>query len=191
MEPNRRLLVSFIGGTSGPWLVERMATVKGAGVREVDAVAIFEGSDTAHLPPDVAWVLRGITGPDHYVIEAERQVLAARQAPLGRPTATSAAMIPIRKTAGWWALPHRERRVIFEDRSHHIASTLAYLHRIARRLHHGRDLGEPFDFITWFEFAPTDSAAFDDLVGMLRATEEWTYVEREVDIRLNRANEPS
>ena len=25
---------------------------------------------------------------------------------------------------------------------------------------------------------------FEDLVGMLRATEEWTYVEREVDVRL-------
>jgi hypothetical protein len=28
---------------------------------------------------------------------------------------------------------------------------------------------------------------FEDLVGVLRATDEWTYVEREVDIRLARA----
>jgi hypothetical protein len=28
---------------------------------------------------------------------------------------------------------------------------------------------------------------FEDLVGVLRATEEWTYVAREVDIRLARA----
>ena len=60
------------------------------------------------------------------------------------------------------------------------------------RLHicRGRDhgaVGGPFDFITWFEFAPSDGAAFDELVGMLRATEEWTYVEREVDIRLRRS----
>jgi hypothetical protein len=25
---------------------------------------------------------------------------------------------------------------------------------------------------------------FEDLVGQLRATEEWTYVEREVDVRV-------
>ena len=25
---------------------------------------------------------------------------------------------------------------------------------------------------------------FEELVGMLRATEEWTYVEREVDVRV-------
>src|SRR5436190_667936 len=65
-------------------------------------------------------------------------------------------------------------------------ASLAYLPRIARRLHHGRDLAEPFDFITWFEFAPGDAGAFDELCGLLRATEEWSFVEREVDIRLLR-----
>jgi hypothetical protein len=65
---------------------------------------------------------------------------------------------------------------------------LRYLPAIARRLHHSRDLGEPFDFLTWFEFAPQDEPAFDDLLAALRATEEWNYVEREVDIRLERAN---
>ena len=43
---------------------------------------------------------------------------------------------------------------IFEQRSHHIKDSLAFLPRIARRLYHARDLGQPFDFITWFEFAP-------------------------------------
>jgi hypothetical protein len=86
-----------------------------------------------------------------------------------------------------WDLPQDERLAIFEERSHHIAGSLPYLPRIARRLYHSRDLGEPFDFITWFEFAPRDAAAFDELAGMLRVTEEWSYVEREVEIRLNRA----
>jgi hypothetical protein len=57
---------------------------------------------------------------------------------------------------------------------------------IARQLYHGRDLGEPFDFLAWFEYAPEHIALFEDLVGMLRATEEWTYVEREVDVRVVR-----
>ena len=64
-----------------------------------------------------------------------------------------------------------------------------YLPAIARRLHHCRDLGyaEPFDFLTWFEYAPSDAAAFDELVAALRASPEWTFVEREVDVRLVRA----
>jgi hypothetical protein len=51
-------------------------------------------------------------------------------------------------------------------------------------LYHCRDLGQPFDFLTWFEYAPKDAAAFEELVIALRHTEEWKYVEREVDIRL-------
>jgi chlorite dismutase len=80
-----------------------------------------------------------------------------------------------------------ERRVILEARSHHIAIGMQYLPKVARRLHHARDLGEPFDFITWFEYAHSDEDAFNDLVTRLRATAEWRYVHREVDIRLARA----
>ena len=59
---------------------------------------------------------------------------------------------------------------------------------MARRLHHCRDLSEnePFDFLTWFEYAPAQEAAFDNLLTRLRAIEEWKYVEREVDVRLVR-----
>jgi hypothetical protein len=57
---------------------------------------------------------------------------------------------------------------------------------VARRLHHGRDLGAEFDFLTWFEFPPSAAAEFDELLRRLRATEEWTYVEREVEIRVSR-----
>ena len=77
-----------------------------------------------------------------------------------------------------------ERRAIFEDRSRHISTSLRYLPRIARRLHHGHDLGEEFDFLTWFEYSPSDAAAFEELVVLLRASEEWRYVTREVDVRL-------
>ena len=40
--------------------------------------------------------------------------------------------------------------------------------------------------LTWFEFASEAASDFDELVLRLCATEEWTYVEREVDIRLAR-----
>jgi hypothetical protein len=47
-------------------------------------------------------------------------------------------------------------------------------------------IGEPFDFLTWFEFAPEHTQAFEALLERLRATREWNFVEREVDIRLMR-----
>ena len=88
------------------------------------------------------------------------------------------------KSEAWWALAQDERRAIFEESSRHIAIGLEYLPAVARRLHHSRELGEPFDFLTWFEYAPHDTDAFEELVRRLRATEEWRYVEREVDVRL-------
>jgi hypothetical protein len=71
--------------------------------------------------------------------------------------------------------------------SHHIAVGLEYLPGVARRLPHSRDLNEPFAFLTWFEYAPEYSAAFEELVLRLRDTKEWKYVDREVDIRLVRS----
>jgi len=94
------------------------------------------------------------------------------------------ALIPIRKSPEWWALSQHERRAIFEAESHHTEIGLAYLPQIARQLHHARDLGEPFDFLTWFEFAPEHESEFNSLLVQLRASKEWSFVEREVDIRL-------
>jgi hypothetical protein len=83
-----------------------------------------------------------------------------------------------------------KRTAIFEERSHHVTTGSKYLPSIGRRLHHCRDLGEsePFDFLTLFDYTKADAAAFEDLVAEIRATEEWKYVDREVDIRMVREN---
>jgi len=183
----RPLLVAFVGGPTGRWAVERVETVAGAALAPAPRLSVLQGSAaTGGGPPGTAWMLRGVTSNERYVTREEREALRARQEPLGRPAATRAALIPITKSDAWWDLAQDERRRILEERSRHIATGLEYLPAIARRLHHGRDLGEPFDFLTWFEFAAEDTAAFDELVQRLRATEEWRYVEREIDIRLTR-----
>ena len=181
-------LFTFAGGGSGEWIVERLEPVAGEGLAPAACVAVLEGSD-ASPPQDAAWVLRGVTSNERYVERHERALLEAAQPPLGRPAATRAALIPVRKSPQWWSLSQDERREVFEQRSRHIATGLRYLPAVARRLHHSRDLGEPFDFLTWFEYAPDDAGAFEELVGALRVTPEWSYVEREVDIRLARADD--
>ena len=150
----------------------------------VERLAVREGTRTAI--PGAVWNLFGVVSHERYLRREERDALAARSPQLGRPQAVQAALIPIRKSRAWWALSQDERRAIFQERSRHIATGLRYLPVVARRLHHSRDLGEPFDFLTWFEFAASDEGAFDELVGELRATEEWTFVEREIDVRLER-----
>lgn len=176
--------VSFVGGDRGPWNVESLTAVAGPGLKDVARVDMVEGPWPFGLGG--IWLLRGVTSNDRYVERRERDALTASQAPLGRPEATAAALIAITKSQKWWDLAQDERRAILEDRSHHIAVGLEYLPAIARRLAHGRDRQEEFDFLTWFEFAPSNAGAFDELLARLRATEEWSYVEREVEIRLAR-----
>ncbi|HET9832901.1 MAG TPA: chlorite dismutase family protein [Vicinamibacterales bacterium] len=180
-------LFSFVGGHVGRWSVIATKSLVGDPLPNAGCLEVVSGA-TPLAPQDAAWVLRGVTSNSRYVTASEREALVARQMDVGRSEATRAALIPIRKTAAWWELPQDERRRILEESSKHITIGLKYLPAIARRLHHCRDLGshEPFDFLTWFDYAPEHAQAFEELAGELRATEEWKFVDREVDIRLAR-----
>ena len=182
------MFTTFRGGQTGGWQVTSLSPVKGDALPPVRALSIVHRQAIALplLPSSTSWRLAGVTSYLRYVERAEKVLLAEAPAELGRHEASCAALIPIKKSSAWWELTHQERRDIFEDKSHHIAGSLKYLPMIARQLYHCRELGEPFDFLTWFEYAPEHAALFEDLVGMLRATEEWSFVEREVDVRVMR-----
>jgi chlorite dismutase len=175
-------LFTFIGGDSGAWQVIARKTVIGEPLQTVKRLDIVIGEVNA------LWKLSGVTSNERYVTRPEKDQLAAKQVTIGRSEATHAAMIPIRKNSKWWALTQDERRAIFEESSHHIKIGMKYLPAIARRLHHCRDMAEPqpFDFITLFDYTKADANAFEDMVAELRTTEEWKYVEREIDIRMVR-----
>lgn len=177
--------IDFFGTSAGPWQVCDMRAICGEPLATVAAIDVR--SDDVAAPTAAAWRLRGVVSNLRYAEREEVQRLQAIQPALQRPEARCAVLIPIRKSAAWWALAQDERRAIFERDSHHTQIGLDYLPAIARKLHHCRDLGEPFDFLTWFEFAPEHAQAFDTLLARLRATREWSYVEREVEMRLLRA----
>ncbi len=176
-------LFSFVAGDFGDWRIERMNVICGEGLSVARSVSMISGEATGNA---AKWVLRGVTSNLRYTNGDERSRLVSRQAGLARDGARRAALIPIRKSETWWQLAQNERREIFEETSRHIAIGYEYLPAIARQLHHSRDLGESFDFLTWFEYGAADEAAFDQLVWRLRETEEWRYVDREIDIRLTR-----
>ncbi len=175
---------SFLGGSSGNWRVTRQGAYRGAGLGMVSHVKVVEGKPP--LETGASWVLEGVVSNVRYATAAELKALAAKQEGLGRPEAKCAALIPIKKSQRWWVLAQDERRKIFEETSRHNAIGMEFLPAIARRLHHCRDLGGEFDFLTWFEYAPNHADAFEELVAQLRKSPEWEYVEREVDLRLER-----
>jgi Chlorite dismutase len=183
-------LTSFIGSQShqpaeSTWFVTKMTTICGEDLPGVSVVQITPKAIPV-LPAEAVWRLHGVSSNLRYTTRGEKQELTQRQVALGRPEATRGVLIPIRKNSAWWDLTQEERREIFEEQSRHTTIGLKYLPAIARKLHHCRDLGsaEPFDFVTQFDFAPADEGAFDDLLEALRGTLEWTYIDREVEIRL-------
>ncbi len=183
-------LFYFAAGDTGCWTITDVRSVKGEGLAPASRLAIHAGEPPASSAA-TSWCLRGMTSNERYVERREKEALLKVQAPLGREASTRAVLIPIRKSPAWWLMTQDERRHLFEAQSQHNAIGMRYLPAIARRLHHCRDLGEqePFDFLTWFEFAAEDEAAFDHLLAALRATKEWTFVEREVEIRMTSAQD--
>jgi hypothetical protein len=183
-------MTTFVGGDEGPWQVTSQKVLTGPAIAEVKRLSVLTGPTTTVA--DGKWVLRGVATNDRYTTESEKDQLVRRQAPIGRPQATHAALILMRKNDDWWRLTQDDRRSILEEQSHHIAIGLRYLPAIARKLLHCRDLGteEPFDFLGFLDFAPEDEAAFDDMLAELRATTEWSFMDREIDIRLRQTSSP-
>jgi chlorite dismutase len=176
---------SFVGGKQGAWQVADVRGIVGASLEPVERVEVVHDT-VPELPLDSSWTLQSFTSNVRYAMRGEIDVLRAVQPGLNRSEAVFAVLIPIKKTLQWWEMAQDERRAIFEEESHHTAVGLEYLPGVARQLFHCRDLGEPFDFLTWFEFAPEHRKAFDELLLRMRASKEWEYVEREVEVRLER-----
>lgn len=177
-------LFCFTGGSNGQWRITALETLLGDALETATHLSVYPFDASANS--NGQWTLKGFTSNIRYAEKNEKEILLAKQANLGRQEATFAALIPIRKTEEWWALAQDERRAIFEAQSHHTRTGIKYLPAVARKLYHCRDIGESFDFLTWFEYAPSDASAFEELLMELRKTEEWKYVDREIDIRLSR-----
>ena len=178
-------LFTFSGGDVGDWKVESVAPVTGESLAPCERIAITKGAPASAL--DSAWSLRGVVSSLRYTTKDELDELRTKGPnALGRPEATLAALIPIKKNAAWWALAQDERAAIINS-GRHFALGIEYMPAVSRRLHHCHDLvGEPFDFLTLFEYSPDNASAFEEMVARLRATPEWGFVEREVDIRMSR-----
>lgn len=179
-------ITSFLGGTEGEWTVTSHTVLRGDPIERVARVAVVSGTPPAQGSAN--WLLRGTATHDRYTTRPEKTELVARQAPIGRPEATRSALILLRKNAEWWGLTQDERRAILEEQSHHIAIGMRYLPAIARRLLHCRDFAtqEPFDFLGFLDFAPESGPAFDEMLEQLRATPEWSFIDRDIDIRLSK-----
>lgn len=169
--------VKTVTGTPG------LAVRPGAKLVRVEAAARF---DVGGLKPLCAGV------PQHleYTSREQKEALASSRQPLPASTETVVVLIPIRKSAVWWALPQDERAAHFRARdgkAGHTAIGATYTDRVYRKLYHTRYAVEStdHDFLTYFEFETAHAVAFEQLLTELRdttANPEWQYVDREYEV---------
>src|SRR5882724_9275247 len=116
------MFTTFRGGQSGAWQVVSQAAVKGVGLLRTPALSIVHSESVALpiLPSQTSWRLAGVASHVRYVERAEKEQLVAVQAGLGRPEATRAALIPIKKNVAWWELTQEERRPWFTEQVQHL-----------------------------------------------------------------------
>ena len=184
-QPSETSLIHYVGGTSGSWCVESTETFSGPELKPVTHLEII-GGRIGRAPQGTAWILPAIVSSTRYITREEPRSMAAMKSRFPQDGTPSAALVLIRKSAEWWDLAGEERRDIIEARSRQVDARLRTLPAIARRFTLHRDGSDAFDFLTWFEFDAQDSAVIDDLASAIRATDEWNYVEREIEIRLSK-----
>ena len=161
--------MAFVAGFEGLWLIEGMTAPVGEPLPPAARLAVVDGA--AVEIAEGRWVLRG-------VVAGQGEDARADQLPLGRSDARCAALLAVRMSPAWWERAEEDRRALSANIEHGPA--------ISRRIHRARDRDEPFDVLTWFEFAPDLQSALNDVVARLRDSEEWSYVERDVELRMIR-----
>ncbi|WP_278035413.1 chlorite dismutase family protein [Flavobacterium nitratireducens] len=101
-------IFEFIGGDSGEWKLRDMQLLKGEPLKMVEYLNKVPGS--LEKSKHGIWSLKGIISNLRYTEKAEKEQLLAIQEDLGRPSATYAAFIPLKKSVDWWNLAQDERR---------------------------------------------------------------------------------
>lgn len=130
--------------------------------------------------------------PQYTSVEMYAWAYAQAKARSSGRTTQNAIILPIRKTAAWWAMPPMERHQYFyphHDRQSgrcvagHAELGRAAAPKIFRRLFYnpaGEGRPNEWDFISYFECADEDLALFDETLAAMRDASrnpEWQFVE--------------
>jgi hypothetical protein len=155
-------------------------------------VAEFCTEVTRLLAPAVKpHVLRGVLRPKDYTSAAMNQFAYAHQRVQERASSMlNAFLLPVRKTAAWWAKDWMERHTYFLPRYEHgrmvsqghALAAAAGVPCLMRRTYDHETQPAPvgaYDFVTYFECADADVPTFHEVCAALRDVKrnpEWEFV---------------
>jgi hypothetical protein len=187
-----RRMDAYPGAVEDEALLGADAVVHVASATEVP-VTTFCTELATLLPPAVGvLVLGGVVKPSNYTGNALHNFAYAQQV-IQQPGAAmpNAFLIPMRKTAAWWAKPWMERHTYFLPRYDDSGRMLSEGHALAaaagvscllRRTYKNRFEPAPadaYDFVNYFECTDEDMPTFHSVCAALRDTTrnpEWKFV---------------
>src|SRR3954447_26732117 len=106
------IMMTLVAGSEGPFRIDSIRAHRGEPLLSAARLLVRPGGLTP-LSADagaVSWALAGATGAPRYTVRREQDALTSVQEGLGRPQASQAAFIGLRKSDAWWSLAADERR---------------------------------------------------------------------------------
>ncbi|HET9846679.1 MAG TPA: chlorite dismutase family protein [Nitrospira sp.] len=119
-----------------------------------------------------AGVMHGLTKKANYVPGFPDQLKTDLKAVSDPGPKPYVVVIPIRKSADWWALDQDKRAAMMKE---HTEASLPYHKTVKRKLYHSTGLDD-VDFITYFETSKLED--FHSLILSLEKVKEFQYTRR-------------
>jgi chlorite dismutase len=119
-----------------------------------------------------AGLMHGLTKKANYVPGFPDQMKADLKGVSEPGLKPYAIVIPVRKSAEWWALDQDKRAAMMQE---HTEATLPYIKTVKRKLYHSSGLDD-LDFITYFETSRLED--FHSLILSLEKVKEFQYTRR-------------
>lgn len=120
----------------------------------------------------VAGIMHGLTKKANYVPGFPDDMKADLKTASDPGAKPYAVVIPIRKSADWWALDQDTRAAMMKE---HTEAALPYHKTVKRKLYHSTGLDD-MDFITYFETSKLED--FHSLILALEKVKEYQYTRR-------------
>ena len=120
----------------------------------------------------VAGIMHGLSKKANYVPGFPDEMKTELKVASEPGTTPYVVVIPIRKSADWWALDQETRAAMMKE---HTAAALPYHKTVKRKLYHSTGLDD-VDFITYFETSKLDD--FHHLILSLEKVKEFQYTRR-------------
>ena len=120
----------------------------------------------------VAGLMHGLTKKANYVPGFPDELKTDLKAPSDPGPKPYVVVIPIRKSADWWALDQESRAAMMKE---HTEAALPYHKTVKRKLYHSTGLDD-VDFITYFETSKLED--FHSLILALEKVKEFQFTRR-------------